>query len=142
MGTPKADEWRVMTAIYFPIALIILWGGEAEDDHGVSRRKLLELTMCIVQTTWIICGRQTTQEDRAAYLKYLCTYLHNLEETTGGTKYRSNHHYSLHLYDFLSLWGPVHSWWCFPFERVNGILQRIASNNITGMSHPQIRLQN
>jgi hypothetical protein len=132
MGTPKADEWRIMAMIYFPISLITLWGGAADDENGRSRRRLLELTMCIVQATWLLCGRQTSKEDRSAYLKYMCTYLYNLEKNVQGAKYRPNHHFSLHLYEFLELYGPVHSWWCFPYERINGMLQRIATNNLFG----------
>lgn len=132
MGTPKADEWRTMATIYFPIALILCWGKEAIDAEGRSRRQLLDLTMCIVQATWLLCKHQTSKTGRAAYLKYMCTYLHNLQNTVENAKLRPNHHFALHLHDFLVLWGPVYSWWCFPFERINGTLQRIATNNIFG----------
>ena len=132
MGTPKADEWRTMATIYFPITLILCWGSEAKDSEGISRLQLLELTMCVVQATWLACRRQMSEERKAAYLTYMCTYLHNLSNTVEGVKFRPNQHFSLHIYDFLDLWGPVYSWWCFPFERINGLLQRIATNNMFG----------
>lgn len=40
-----------------------------------------------------------------------------------------NHHLSLHLHLCLRLFGPVHGWWAFPFERYNGLLQRLNTNN-------------
>ncbi|KAI0648765.1 hypothetical protein C8Q79DRAFT_905086, partial [Trametes meyenii] len=40
-----------------------------------------------------------------------------------------NHHLSLHLRPLLELFGPVHGWWAFPFERYNGILQCMNTNS-------------
>ncbi|KAJ7642971.1 hypothetical protein DFH06DRAFT_999285 [Mycena polygramma] len=45
---------------------------------------------------------------------------------------RPNVHVAFHIYDFLILFGPVISWWCFPFERVIGFLQKIHTNNRVG----------
>ncbi|KAI0655866.1 hypothetical protein C8Q70DRAFT_883543, partial [Cubamyces menziesii] len=36
-----------------------------------------------------------------------------------------NHHLSLHLVSCLLLFGPVHGWWAYPFERYNGLLDDI-----------------
>ncbi|KIM85947.1 hypothetical protein PILCRDRAFT_26999, partial [Piloderma croceum F 1598] len=44
----------------------------------------------------------------------------------------TNQHMAMHIYDFLLLFGPVHSWWCFPFERLIGQLQRITNNHKYG----------
>ena len=133
MGTPKADEWRNMATVYFPIALILSWGGRATDAEGQHRLHLLELTMCIVQATWLACRRSTSRERGSAYLKYLCTYLHNLQSVIKNARFRPNHHMALHIHEYLLLWGPVYSWWCFPFERLNGMLQRIPTNNVPGV---------
>lgn len=132
MGTPTADEWRTMATVYFPIALIHSWQGEAADAEGRSRRQLLDLTMCVVQATWLACRQRMSKVRRAAYLKCMCTYLHNLQTTVENATFRPNQHMSIHLYEFLDLWGPVYSWWCFPFERINGSLQRIATNKRYG----------
>ncbi|KAJ7193740.1 hypothetical protein GGX14DRAFT_378717 [Mycena pura] len=45
---------------------------------------------------------------------------------------RPNVHIAFHIYDFLVLFGPVISWWCFPFERVIGFLQKINTNDHIG----------
>jgi hypothetical protein len=39
---------------------------------------------------------------------------------------------ALHVWDYLQLFGPVRSWWCFPYERLIGQLQRLPSNHIFG----------
>jgi hypothetical protein len=73
-GTPKADEWGSMATIYLPIALISAWDGKEEDEEGRHRRQLLDLTMCIVQATWLACRRRTDEATRLAYITCLCTY--------------------------------------------------------------------
>ena len=37
-----------------------------------------------------------------------------------------------HIYDYLKLFGPVQSWWCFPFECLIGHLQRLPLNDKFG----------
>ncbi|KAI0710497.1 hypothetical protein C8Q76DRAFT_592296, partial [Earliella scabrosa] len=44
-------------------------------------------------------------------------------------KFVPNHHLSLHLWQCLLLFGPVHAWWAFPFERYNGLLQNLNTNS-------------
>ncbi|KAK0493798.1 hypothetical protein EDD18DRAFT_1077960 [Armillaria luteobubalina] len=43
-------------------------------------------------------------------------------------KKRPNVHAAFHLYNFLLSFGPVISWWCFPFECLIGSLQKINTN--------------
>ncbi|KAI9219666.1 hypothetical protein BC828DRAFT_349128, partial [Blastocladiella britannica] len=43
--------------------------------------------------------------------------------------YTINAHLALHIVDVLRQWGPVHNTWCFAFERYNGELGNISSNN-------------
>jgi hypothetical protein len=45
---------------------------------------------------------------------------------------RTNIHAAFHIYDFLLLFGPIISWWCFPFERLIGVLQRTKTNDQVG----------
>ncbi|KAF8234607.1 hypothetical protein L208DRAFT_1260918, partial [Tricholoma matsutake] len=58
--------------------------------------------------------------------------LHLVHPHTKKQKLWPNVHASLHLYDFLLLFGPVISWWCFPFERLIGTLQKIKTNHYIG----------
>jgi hypothetical protein len=46
---------------------------------------------------------------------------------------------ALHLHEYLLLFGPVHAWWTFSFERMIGMLQQMQTNSKIGMySHPLI----
>ncbi|KAE9388056.1 hypothetical protein BT96DRAFT_743303, partial [Gymnopus androsaceus JB14] len=58
-----------------------------------------------------------------AYQKYYNQWVGNLHtlfpHTCKGTA-RPNIHAGQHIYDFLLLFGPVISWWCFPFEHLIG----------------------
>ncbi|KIK78949.1 hypothetical protein PAXRUDRAFT_162629 [Paxillus rubicundulus Ve08.2h10] len=46
--------------------------------------------------------------------------------------WQPNHHASLHLDEFLHMYGPMHGWWMFPFERVIGSLQKTNTNHKIG----------
>ncbi|KIJ57971.1 hypothetical protein HYDPIDRAFT_44688 [Hydnomerulius pinastri MD-312] len=68
----------------------------------------------------------------SAYRSCIASYVGNLKRIHPAFDLRPNHHASFHIYDYLLLFGPVHSWWTFPFERLIGTLQRLPSNHKTG----------
>ena len=45
-----------------------------------------------------------------------------IEENYGRNKITPNLHLSLHLCECALEYGPLYSFWCFSFERMNGIL--------------------
>ena len=77
--------------------------------------------------------RTKTQTRSDAYLKYMAQYLKQLAVLHPDIDYRPNHHMSMHLPHFLQLFGPVWSWWCFPFEWLIGQLQQLLSNHKLGV---------
>jgi len=137
-GTLKADEWRTVTTVYIPIALISLWGGRAASHASqatANRLKMvLDHTMALVSAIILACMRTTTETRMTAYLNYLRTWVSELRIHHPDVEYWVNHHMAFHIYDFLRLFGPVRSWWCFPFERLIGQLQRLPHNHKHGMS--------
>jgi hypothetical protein len=57
-GTIKADEWRTLTTVYIPIALVSLWGEGSvhrNSDIAASRRAILDHTMSLVSAIHIVC---------------------------------------------------------------------------------------
>jgi hypothetical protein len=136
-GSIKADEWRLLSTIFLPIALVTLWGevnGKPQED-GSYRMCLLDHTMTLFQAVTIVCRYSMTARRATAYRKFIKQWIDNLFTIhPHATKHslRPNVHASLHLYDFLILFGPVVSWWCFPFERLIGTLQRINTNSHVG----------
>lgn len=134
-GTLKADEWRNYTTILLPIALTILWGEGSKHDNEESLEyayALLENTMELVQAITLACYRSTSSYRSKAIGLHLQEYLSNVRVLFPGEDPSTNQHMSLHLPSFIEDFGPVHSWWTFPFERLIGILQRLPTNNIFG----------
>ncbi|KAF9521984.1 hypothetical protein CPB83DRAFT_751682, partial [Crepidotus variabilis] len=108
-GMLKADEWCTMSTIYLPIALISLWGDNNQHAHSDA---------------------SYFQED--AYLEQLKCWVSSLTHLHPGINHRVNGHMAFHIYEFLRLFGPVRSWWCFPFERLIGHLQCLPHNHKHG----------
>lgn len=131
-GVIKADEWRILSSIFLPIALVILWG-----DKGSlpSHLRALDHSMALFQAGIILCRYSTTANRRKIFLRLLKDWVEDLHIVHPHTKQhqsRINVHVCLHMPDFLRLFGPPMSWWTFPFERLIGTLQRIKTNDIIG----------
>ena len=136
-GPLKADEWRTMSTIYLPLALVSLWGegtSHPSADIGVKLRRVLDHTMALVSAVTLACSRTTSQAHATAYRDYIVIYIRELQNLHPEATRRTNQHMAMHIYDFLQLFGPVHSWWCFPFERLIGQLQRMTNNHKYGKS--------
>jgi hypothetical protein len=132
-GTLKADEWRTMTAVYLPIALISLWGtGTNHSANTVYLCAVLHHTMDLVCATSIACLRTMTVDQMDAYLGYLKSWVSGLKDLHPSSSHVINGHMAFHIYDFLQLFGPARSWWCFPFEWLIGHLQCITHNHKHG----------
>ena len=136
-GYIKADEWRTLATIYLPIALVTLWG----DDDGLPPASnspflpILDHTMALFQAVVLMCRNTMSKERAVKLLNFMKTWISGLHETHPHTKMhhpRPNIHASMHISDFIILFGPVMSWWCFPFERLVGVLQKIKTNDMVG----------
>jgi hypothetical protein len=138
-GTIKANEWRILSTIYLPIALVTLWGDNRHADEKASyMRRALDHTMALFQAVIVVCRYTMTPHRARTYRNLMKQWVDDLYEVHPHvTKHqrRPNLHASLHLYDFLLSFGPVIHWWCFPFERLIGTLQKINTNEKIGGMH-------
>ncbi|KAG2059884.1 hypothetical protein BDR06DRAFT_872965 [Suillus hirtellus] len=66
------------------------------------------------------------------YHSHIAHYVGNLKKIHPTFALHPNHHAAFHIYDYLLLFGSAHSWWCFPFEHLIGILQCLPVNHKTG----------
>lgn len=141
-GTPKADEWRTLYTIYLPIVLVLAWGraGTASPSDAKALADLLDHTMSLVCAFLMACKRTLTKDRALSYRKHITSYVGGLTTLRPDLEHNSIHHMAFHIYDFLLLFGPVYSWWCFPFERLIGLLQRIPQNHRFGES-PEANLR-
>lgn len=130
-GSIKADEWRTLSTIYLPIALVTFWEyvSKPKDDADRQRlQKVLDNTMELVQAVTVLFKRSTTEANAAMYNFHIKKYVHDLVEVHPQVDYVPNMHMAKHLSDNLRQFGSVYSWWTFPFERLIGLLQDLPRN--------------
>ncbi|KAJ7133858.1 hypothetical protein C8R46DRAFT_809056, partial [Mycena filopes] len=133
-GTIKADEWRLLATLYIPIALVLMWGDQPQYD-AQRVKEMLEHSMALFQAVVLVCRNSSSQERSAAYRQYIKEWVDGIAKNhphAAEHNARINIHAAFHIYDFLILFGPIMAWWCFPFERLIGTLQKINTNNHIG----------
>ena len=106
-----ADQWRIFFTIY---ATVSLW------DHLSSvDRKILTyyVRICSILVNRILVVDQMDE----AHQK-LIEIVKLIEQHYGRDKITPNLHLLLHLCECSYDFGPLYAFWCFSFERMNGIL--------------------
>ncbi|KAH9854814.1 hypothetical protein C2E23DRAFT_725186 [Lenzites betulinus] len=125
-GKLKADQWRTVCTIHLTITLVRLWGVASASQRD---RLLLDNFIHLI-TAVDLATRRSMNEDRAkAFDRHMFLYLQGLRDIFSHDLV-PNHHLALHLMSCLILFGPVHGWWAYPFERYNGLLQSLNINNL------------
>lgn len=106
-----------MTTVYVPIVLISLWGDDGTSRPATARfSHILDHTMALVSAVSVACLWTMTEARKSAFCHCMAMWVSGLQKIHSGSNNRVNGHMALHIYDFLRLFGPVRSWWCFPFE--------------------------
>ncbi|TFK82410.1 hypothetical protein K466DRAFT_500383 [Polyporus arcularius HHB13444] len=126
-GKLKADQWRTVCTVSMVITLVRLWSSSTASD---SDKALLENFLHLVSAVDLASRRSMSRSRAAAYDEHMFRYLSGLQDLFDH-QFVPNHHLSLHLHDCLVLFGPVHGWWAFPFERYNGLFHQANTNNKT-----------
>lgn len=125
-GKVKADHWRTVCIVSLVITLVHLWGhSHAEEWEKKILNNFLHLVIAVEHVT----KRSVNYDWVSIYERHMLQYLISIKEIDPQHDFVPNHHLSLHLGDCLCNFGPVHTWWCFPFERYNGIMSRMNTNN-------------
>ncbi|KAJ3832861.1 hypothetical protein F5878DRAFT_435281 [Lentinula raphanica] len=140
-GSLKADEWRTLSALYLPIALVrsgvtMMVFHPVDDTDAGHLFQALNHTMALFQATILGCRYTMTASRARAYREYIPSGMQDLRRLFPHVREgipRPNVHAAGHIYDFLLLFGPVLSWWCFPFERLIGVLQKVNTNDHRGV---------
>ena len=132
-GTMSADQWWTLWRIYFPLSFLSLWGvGMPTAANDASKMgPVLDNVMSLVALTELACDHILTREKMTAYRECVRTHIDGLKFCFPGFILPS-HHMAFHIYDFMQQFGPMRSWWCFPFERLIGVLQKIPHNHRFG----------
>ena len=114
----KADEWKNFVLIYslFSLKNII------PASHYLMWSLFVAACKCLCVRTI-----NATEVDQAhMLLKMFCK---KFVELFGKEHCTPNMHLHMHLKDCVENFGPVYAFWCFGFERFNGILGSFHVNN-------------
>ncbi|GET62975.1 hypothetical protein GLOIN_2v1775288 [Rhizophagus irregularis DAOM 181602=DAOM 197198] len=113
-----ADQWRIFFTIYSTVSL---W----EHLSDVDRRILNHFVrVCSILVNRILESNLVDEAHRS-----LIEIVKLIENHHGRDKITPNLHLSLHLRDCSSVYGPLYAFWCFSFERMNGILGSLPNSN-------------
>ena len=115
-GGFKAAQWRSWITIYSPVVLKILPG-----EH-------LRCWLLFVRACCILGKRIATQAEVSTANLLLGAFCRKFEQLYGAEHCTPNIHLHLHLKNCILDYGPAHSFWCFSFERYNGLLGSYHTN--------------
>lgn len=125
-GKFTADQWRTFCTVNLPVTLIRLWGGAQE---GSIERRRLDNFMYLVTAVKLATMNAMNEQRILEYEANMRRYLETLLELYPAIRLTPYQHLSLHFGRHLRMFGPVHAWRCFPFERYNFLIQSIPTNN-------------
>jgi len=113
-----ADQWRVWTTITSPIVL-----------KGILPNSDLSCWLLFVNACRLLITRIITSDNIMQADEYLTLFCKTFERLYGKAACTANQHLHMHLQDCFLDYGPTHGFWCFAFERYNGILGGYPTNN-------------
>ncbi|GBC43661.2 hypothetical protein GLOIN_2v1848891 [Rhizophagus irregularis DAOM 181602=DAOM 197198] len=113
-----ADQWKTFIMIY---STSILW--DMLDDND---RKILGH---FVRACNLLVARFITDDDLKEAQERLKDMAYLIEYTYGPEFITSNIHLALHIPDCCRDYGPIYSFWLFPFERLNGYIGSYPNSN-------------
>lgn len=114
-----ADQWKNWVCIYSLFAL-----------KGVIPNQHYAMWTNFVQACQILCSKVITVEECQQADEKLLSFCKMFENLCGKEKCTPNMHLHGHLQDCILDYGPIYSFWCFSFERYNGIMGDYHTNNV------------
>jgi hypothetical protein len=133
----KADQLRLSIEFDVPVAIAQLWALDRREGEQAQRQgKLADATLLLATAIQWATSYCTSARHAANYMICLTTYLNILKDLYPNLGWRPNHHAALHIGPCLLLFGPMHGWRMFVFERVIGLLGRTNTNFKLGESGP------
>ncbi|CAB5380533.1 unnamed protein product [Rhizophagus irregularis] len=113
-----ADQWKTFILIY---AIPLMWDLLAEPDRKILGNFIRACSLLVCR----IIDHNILNEAHERLLKVATL----IEENYGPQRITPNLHLSLHIADCCRDYGPLYSFWCFSFERMNGILGSFSNSH-------------
>ena len=114
----KADQFKTWITIYSIPALFDI----LPQDHYECWRHF-------VLACRILCKQSLRDLDITLADSLLLQFCKRVTRLYGKTSITPNMHLHGHLKDVVQDYGPIHEFWCYSFERFNGILGKQPTNN-------------
>ena len=109
-----ADQWKTFILIY---AIPLMWDLLDEPDRKILGNFVRACSLLVCR----IISYNALDEAHERLLKVATL----IEENYGPEKITPNLHLCLHIAECCHDYGPLYSFWCYSFERMNGILGKI-----------------
>ncbi|PKC11101.1 hypothetical protein RhiirA5_287969 [Rhizophagus irregularis] len=114
-----ADQWKTFILIY---AIPLLWNLLSKSDQKILGNFVRACSLLVSR----IINNDMLNEAHECLLKVAIL----IEKDYGPGMISPNIHLSLHLAECCKDYGPLYSFWCYSFERMNGILGIFPNNEI------------
>ena len=113
-----ADQWRSWTVLF---SLFCLKGVVPLQDYNCW--------LLFVKACYLFCRRSITLSELNDADNCIMEFCRKFATLYGKEQCTINMHLHGHLQECISDYGPVYSFWCFAFERMNGVLGSYHTNN-------------
>ena len=116
-----ADQWKTFILVY---ATSITWDLLCENDQWI-------LTY-FVRACSILVSRIVSKGNLEEAHRCLLKMVKLIEEIYGSEKITPNLHLCLHICECVMDYGPLYAFWCFSYERMNGLVGKLYLLKIAG----------
>ena len=112
-----ADQWKAWVLVFSPVVL-----------KGILPTQHMHCWLIFVKACCLVCTRLLKKDDVEVAHQLFILFCKKFEELYGWQHCTPNMHMHTHLRDSLEDYGPVYAFWCYAFERYNGILGSYHTN--------------
>ncbi|KAJ6469929.1 hypothetical protein C8R45DRAFT_1078572 [Mycena sanguinolenta] len=124
-GKLKAVQYLTLFSVILPLVL-----PEMELDDDPERHEAMLQSFCwLIGSTNIVVSFKTSNSAADLFMDYYSDYFASIQALFPDVDVLPTHHNAMHIPDILKNWGPLASQNEFMGERVNGILQKIKTND-------------
>lgn len=113
-----AEQWKNWTLFFSSFAM-----------KGIIPHQHFNCWHLFVKACFYLCRRSLSNSELCTGDMYLMDFCRSFSQLYGPNYCTMNMHLHGHLADCIRDYGPVYSFWCFAFERMNGILGSYHVNN-------------
>ncbi|KNZ51996.1 uncharacterized protein VP01_3734g2 [Puccinia sorghi] len=120
-GKVRLADWITLFTVFLPFAMVEL--------RGSPQNELVDMWYHLAMLTELAVEYEVDESNIQCYLYHPTCYRSNLQECHPELAATPNQHMAYHLPKQLCSFGPANFLALWHFEQINGILQKVATNN-------------